>query len=242
MAIKINSWKPDTCNCILHYSWDDSVPQDQIITTFFAAEFVCEDHQHLVTDDDNNTTSMTVKENGLDIIKNVLDNNERRNKESLDKPHPKRNRGIGVARSAMITDEDRSVIVQQLAQHRKKVMQRYTVIFSQPNPVPQTVYNTVRDENSRKNQALKLIIEHPDTSDLICDVTDDGVGHTLKPNITFKYTWTGIAPDRVLNVEFEDTSRKTSTKIPITTTTVVNKKHQEMLDTEFGVGKVVIIS
>lgn len=27
--IKITTWKPDTCECEIHYQWDDSVPEDQ---------------------------------------------------------------------------------------------------------------------------------------------------------------------------------------------------------------------
>lgn len=29
MTIQITRWKPDTCECTIEYSWDDTVPQDQ---------------------------------------------------------------------------------------------------------------------------------------------------------------------------------------------------------------------
>ena len=33
MAIKTTTWSPDTCDCVLHYSWDDEVPQDERVHT-----------------------------------------------------------------------------------------------------------------------------------------------------------------------------------------------------------------
>lgn len=33
MAIKITTWRPDTCNCVIHYSWDDSVIAEQQVYT-----------------------------------------------------------------------------------------------------------------------------------------------------------------------------------------------------------------
>lgn len=33
MTIKTTRWSPDTCNCILEYTWDDSLPNDQITVT-----------------------------------------------------------------------------------------------------------------------------------------------------------------------------------------------------------------
>jgi hypothetical protein len=33
MAIKTTRWSPDTCGCVIEYTWDDSLPNDQISTT-----------------------------------------------------------------------------------------------------------------------------------------------------------------------------------------------------------------
>lgn len=33
MAKHITTWKPDTCDCIIHYEWDDSVPAEERVHT-----------------------------------------------------------------------------------------------------------------------------------------------------------------------------------------------------------------
>jgi hypothetical protein len=31
--LHVTTWTPDTCDCVIHYQWDDQVPQDQRIHT-----------------------------------------------------------------------------------------------------------------------------------------------------------------------------------------------------------------
>jgi hypothetical protein len=44
MAIRTTRWGPDTCQCILEYTWNDSLPQDQITTTFSNIVSACPSH------------------------------------------------------------------------------------------------------------------------------------------------------------------------------------------------------
>lgn len=46
MAMKTTRWRPDSCKCVLEYSWDDSVPEaerEHLPTTVVEA---CERHDH----------------------------------------------------------------------------------------------------------------------------------------------------------------------------------------------------
>lgn len=49
MTIKITRWKPDTCNCIVEYSWDTSIPEESRNHTLSSIVNHCAYHQN-VTD------------------------------------------------------------------------------------------------------------------------------------------------------------------------------------------------
>lgn len=42
--IRTTRWSPDTCGCVLEYSWDDSQPQESREHTFARAVHLCEIH------------------------------------------------------------------------------------------------------------------------------------------------------------------------------------------------------
>lgn len=42
--IRTTRWSPDTCGCVLEYSWDDSQPQDSRDHSFARAVRICEAH------------------------------------------------------------------------------------------------------------------------------------------------------------------------------------------------------
>jgi len=44
MAKKITRWSPDTCDCVIEYAWDDTVPQDERTHTFHKLVRQCDDH------------------------------------------------------------------------------------------------------------------------------------------------------------------------------------------------------
>jgi hypothetical protein len=89
-------------------------------------------------------------------------------------------------------------------------------------------FNSVIDENTRKNQGLQTALDNGPTS--LFDVQADGVSRTLKNGITYSWTFSGTAPNRVITVTFTGISFTTNQRNAI----------QNRLDTKFGVGKVVL--
>lgn len=51
MAIKITTWRPDTCGCTVEYSWDDAVPLNLRVHTFSALPVKCSIHEPLADSD-----------------------------------------------------------------------------------------------------------------------------------------------------------------------------------------------
>lgn len=47
MALKETTWRPDTCGCVLTYTWDDAVPQDQRTNTPARVVTACVAHPAL---------------------------------------------------------------------------------------------------------------------------------------------------------------------------------------------------
>lgn len=47
MAKHITRWHPDTCGCVVEYSWDDEVSEDDRTHTFSSVVETCAAHQHL---------------------------------------------------------------------------------------------------------------------------------------------------------------------------------------------------
>ena len=60
-------------------------------------------------------------------------------------------------------------------------------------------WDAVFDENPRKNKALQFCLENGPSS--LYDVIDGS--RQLKNNITFNYSWSGNAPNRVLSISFD---------------------------------------
>jgi len=140
MVLNITRWSPDTCDCVIEYSWDTTEPE--AIRTHTLSNFinVCSFHQSLA----DNTTR----------------------------------------------------------------------------------WNTVLEENPRKNIAHQLILDNGPTglSDLI-----DGT-RQLKNGITINKSWSGTAPNRVLTITVSGFSLTQNQKNAI----------QAFLNTRFGAGKVLI--
>jgi len=138
MVINTTKWSPDTCSCVIDYSWDNSVPADQRTHTLSSIS-KCSFHNSL-----------------SDIA----------------------------------------------------------------------AYNTVTEENPRKNIAYQLILDNGPAalSDLI-----DGT-RQLKAGITINLTWSGTAPNRVVTISYTG----------ITLTTNQKNSIQTFLNNRFGAGKVLI--
>ncbi len=89
-------------------------------------------------------------------------------------------------------------------------------------------YNTVLEENPRKNQALQNILDNSPTTSLY-DIVNGN--RQLKQTLLFNFSWSGTAPNRVLTVSFTG----------ITLTTNQKNTLQSALNTKFGTGKVVLL-
>jgi len=83
------------------------------------------------------------------------------------------------------------------------------------------------DEDPRKNTVLQACIDN-----LAAQLSSTGsAGGSLKAGITYNFTFTGVAPDRVLNVSFSG----------ITLTAAQKVTAQMWCDSHIGVGKVLIL-
>lgn len=200
MVIHINSWKPDTCGCIIHYQWDDSVPQQDIVTELFAIERVCEAHLALASVKSQPELLSKAKDDKHNILTQAIENNKQRNlskihgtntnallaKKELRAPKPKR-----------LEDEEKRVLTEQLEKHSQDVKERYDAILSTDFAMSTNVYDAVVNENRLKNKTLSDILDNTPTLRV-------GDTRTLKPNIDYKWEWTGEAPNRKLKVSFVD--------------------------------------
>lgn len=141
--LKVTRWSPDTCSCILEYSWDD-------------------------------TQNESVRTHNLDNI------------------------------------------VQKCPAHQNL-------------PDNPSVYNTVLDENPRKNLSLDEILQNaPSTA--WYDIDADSGARVFKNGITINWTWSGTAPNRTLTLTFSG----------ITLTTQQRNTLQTRLNNRFGTNKVII--
>jgi hypothetical protein len=96
------------------------------------------------------------------------------------------------------------------------------------SPLGQNVngYNAMLEENQRKNNNLQTMIDNA-----AAQLSSTGsAGGQLKNGITYNISYTGTAPNRVLNVSFSG----------ITLTTAQKNALQNAANTKFGTGKVVI--
>jgi len=89
-----------------------------------------------------------------------------------------------------------------------------------------TAYSSVLEENPRKNIAHQLVMDNGPTSlsDLINGTRQ------LKPTISLQYTFSGIAPNRLLTITYNGAGLTSQQKSAI----------QPILNNRFGIGKVVI--
>ena len=91
------------------------------------------------------------------------------------------------------------------------------------------VWNTVLEENPRKNQAWKEILDNA-TADMV--ETDPSSGTLVfKPGIFVDYAYSGTVPNRVLTLTLRGKTLTANQRNGI----------QNKLDTRFGPGKVVFV-
>ena len=63
MTVKTTRWRPDTCDCILEYEWDDSLPNDQIVITYKNTVSQCSFHANLNGNNKKDTYDAVNEEN-----------------------------------------------------------------------------------------------------------------------------------------------------------------------------------
>ena len=89
-----------------------------------------------------------------------------------------------------------------------------------------TAYTTVLDENPRKNITLGLCMDNGPAA--LFDTNTDG-SKQLKNGISYNFSFSGTAPNRVLTISFTG----------ITLTNQQKNTIQTVLNNRFGVGKVI---
>jgi hypothetical protein len=92
-----------------------------------------------------------------------------------------------------------------------------------------TVWDTVNEENPRKNRALQIII---DNAPLAFVNVDPQGNKTLKEGLSLDFTVAGTAPNRVFTLIFKGQTL-TQTQIDFV---------QGKLDERFGVGKAIFVN
>lgn len=118
---------------------------------------------------------------------------------------------------------DPSIRTHTLANYIRKC----SVHASQANDT--TRWNTVMEENPRKNIGIQLIIDNAPAQ----FVDTDAQGNkTLKAGLSLDFTVAGTAPNRIFTLIFRGTTL-TQTQIDAM---------QTRLDTRFGAGKVVFVN
>lgn len=74
--LKTTKWLPDTCNCVIEYTWDDAVDESERTHTFSRVLSTCAFHGSCGTDDEQ--YQVILKENETkNCVRNCLLGNER---------------------------------------------------------------------------------------------------------------------------------------------------------------------
>lgn len=88
MAINITRWSPDTCDCVIDYQWDDSLPNDSIVLTPVNTVNKCSAHAALATTptahyalltEENprkNNALQTILDNGSTSLSDIVGSNK----------------------------------------------------------------------------------------------------------------------------------------------------------------------
>lgn len=109
------------------------------------------------------------------------------------------------------------------------IVQKCTAHQTLPNNT-NTIYDTINEENPRKNKALDEILQNaPSTAWYDIDATNGT--RKFKNGIGISWTWSGTAPNRTMSLSFSG----------ITLTTQQRSNLQTRLNNRFGVGKVTLV-
>ena len=134
--IVVTKWSPDTCGCVLNYSWLRDSSEDARVHVYYSADKICQDHEHL-------------------------------------------KRGGG------------------LRQHEIGAVQDV-------NDDSLFIYNTVIEENQRKNVLIQHIADSQPRLARIHKNRDGTTVNIIHPDVSFSFFFTETAPERVLNISFSE--------------------------------------
>jgi hypothetical protein len=74
MTIRTTRWRPDTCDCIIEYNWDDSTPLNARTFNLDRLNRKCTAHENLQTDMDVWNTVMEENPRKNHAVQTILDN------------------------------------------------------------------------------------------------------------------------------------------------------------------------
>lgn len=92
------------------------------------------------------------------------------------------------------------------------------------------VWDAIKVENPRKNHAIKEILDRAPAS--LFDLDTDGVTRKFKKGIDVNFSFTGVAPNRLITINVTG----------VTLTTNQKNNIQTFLNNRFGVGKVTLVN
>jgi hypothetical protein len=92
-----------------------------------------------------------------------------------------------------------------------------------------TLFDTVRDESPRLGYSLREILDNGPTG--IFEIDPESGQRVFKKGITVFFSWSGVAPNRLLTLTVTGT----------TLTTQQRTNLQTRLDNKFGAGKVALV-
>jgi hypothetical protein len=236
----------DTCLCIIEYTWDEDQPVASRSINHYINQRVCSAHQSLALKQATTFSGEEItkkKQDKLSLLKGMLDNNEQRNIGEIMKMHAQLNSdgtkprflkqkikddNLGVEAEEYVELPSIDRIKTQLDEHRNSKMEFYETLMREPKSLSIDVYNTVLEENRRKNIALQVALTNGPVG--LYNIHTDGT-RLLKETITYVWSWTGTAPNRVLRISFTGITLTSAQK-----TTIQNAEN-----TRFGTGKVTVL-
>ncbi len=74
MVLKTTRWSPDTCDCVIEYTWDNTVPQDQRVHTVSNVVRTCSAHSVLSTKEQKWNSLLDEKPRKNVVLQDLLDN------------------------------------------------------------------------------------------------------------------------------------------------------------------------
>lgn len=211
-------WQIDTCSCIVYQYYDaDITPVSKI---FFAVENVCPDHQNRigldkeepewVQPDHTVDTEIAAR---FAMLEDAWEENQQRNLAGVTDPGER----------TRITRETNDFANGWRTEYSKFLIPD-NANFKQ---LSKAVYSTAKGEADLKNGAMRaILLNGPNT---LYDIAPDGISRVLKGNIILNISWTGIAPDRILNLSISG----------VTLTNAQKNTIRSAIDSTVGVGKVV---